>query len=133
MMEAWKQSLSEATWQCIRPRRKGCRADEMWSYSQRQQIRENNRKRKVSLHIGLVSYRKECGKMQYEITSQKSILMQARRIAKNPASSVILLLDFFLLSVALHHYPGLFNRTNLAFGNFGLPFGFGFGFGQSCS
>src|SRR6218665_3966575 len=81
----------------------------MWSYSQRQQIRENNRKRKVSLHIGLVSYRKECGKMQYEITSQKSILMQARRIAKNPASSVILLLDFFLLSVALHHYPDLFN------------------------
>ena len=124
MMEAWKQSLSEATWQCIRPRRKGCRADEMWSYSQRQQIRESNRKRKVSLQIGLVSYRKECGKMQYEITSQKSILMQARRIAKNPASSVILLLDLFLLSVALHHYPGLFNRTKSCVWQFRFTFRF---------
>jgi len=99
-------------------------SDEMWSYSQRQQIRENNRKRKVSLHIGLVSYRKECGKMQYEITSQKSILMQARRIAKNPASSVILLLDLFLLSVALHHYPGLFNRTKSCVWQFRFTFRF---------
>src|SRR6218665_134694 len=121
MMEAWKQSLSEATWQCIRPRSKGCRADEMWSYSQRQQIRESNRKRKVSLHIGLVSYRKECGKMQYEITSQKSILMQARRIAKYP---VILLLDLILPFVALHHYPGLFNRTKSCVWQFRFTFRF---------
>src|SRR6218665_929502 len=124
MMEAWKQSLSEATWQCIRPRSKGCRADEMWSYIQRQQIRGSNRKRKVSLHIGLVSYRKECGKIQYEITSQKSILMQARRIAKYPASSVILLLDLFLLTVALHQYPGLFNRTKSCVWQFWFTFRF---------
>ena len=55
---------------------------------------------------GLVSYHKECRKMQCGITSQKSILMQARRSAKNAPISVLLLLDLFLLRVALHHYPG---------------------------
>src|SRR6218665_1831694 len=40
-------------------------------------------------------------------------LRQARHNAKNAAGSVglLLLLDLFLISVALHHYPCLFNRT----------------------
>jgi len=38
---------------------------------------------------------------------------QARRSAKNAAGSVglQLFLDLFLISVVLHHYPCLFNRT----------------------
>ena len=37
---------------------------------------------------------------------------QARRNAKNAAGSVgLLLLDLFLICIALHHYPCLFNRT----------------------
>src|SRR6218665_1568387 len=38
---------------------------------------------------------------------------QARRNAKNAAGSVglLLLLDLFLISVVLHHYPCLFNRA----------------------
>src|SRR6218665_302473 len=38
---------------------------------------------------------------------------QARRNAKNAAGSVglLLLLDLFLISVVLHYYPCLFNRT----------------------
>ena len=36
---------------------------------------------------------------------------QARRNATNAVGSVLLLLDLFLISVALHHYPCLFNRT----------------------
>ena len=48
-MEVWKQNLNETAWQCIRPRRKVCWADEMRSDRQRQQIGENNRKRGVSL------------------------------------------------------------------------------------
>ena len=36
---------------------------------------------------------------------------QARRNAKNAVGSVLLLLDLFLISVALQHYPCLFYRT----------------------
>jgi len=51
--------------------------------------------------------------MQCGITSQKLILLRSASEAKNAAGSVglLLLLDLFLISVALDHYPCLFNRT----------------------
>src|SRR6218665_2543828 len=51
--------------------------------------------------------------VQCGITSQKLILLRSASEAKNAAGSVglLLLLDLFLISVALDHYPCLFNRT----------------------
>ena len=63
----------------------------------------------------LVNYRKECRNKKYGITSQKSVLLQARSNAKHAASFVLLLLHWLLISVAWH-YPCLFNRTKSCVG-----------------
>ena len=53
--------------------------------------------------------------MQCGITSQKSILLWSASKAQCKECctfcSLLLLLDLFLIGVAWHHYPCLFNRT----------------------
>jgi len=71
---------------------------------------------------GLVNYRIERCSEGLGLLRKNQFSCKLDAVQKMLSGSVLLFLDLLLISVGLHHYPGLIIGLNLVFGNFIFQF-----------